>query len=205
MTTPSGESPWITGPEARDYVHEMRAAHDAIMVGSGTALADDPLLTCRIPGLEKQSPIRIILDGRLRLMPTLQLVTTARDVPTWVITKSDSDNVKRAHLEREGVLIYDAPAHVKGELALKDVFHFLATQGITTVMIEGGERLAASVLRAHFADRIVWLEGPRHVGGDAVNIVETLGLEELAKGPLFHLTETRSLGPDELKIFKKTH
>ena len=103
IATRSGASRWITGEEARQRAHHLRATHDAIMIGSGTALADDPELTCRLPGLEERSPVRIVLDGRLRMAPSRRLARTARKVPTWVITRADAEAKRRAALERAGV------------------------------------------------------------------------------------------------------
>src|SRR5271165_205437 len=95
IATASGESRWITGPPARERAHAMRADHDAIMVGTGTVLADDPQLTCRLPGLDHRSPVRVVIDRHLRVPPTSQVIAQARQVPTWLITLRTSDPRKR--------------------------------------------------------------------------------------------------------------
>src|SRR5438105_7402435 len=107
IATRCGESQWITGPPARERAHALRAAHDAIMVGTGTVLADDPQLTCRLPGLAHRSPVRVIVDRHLRIPPTMRVITDVRTVPTWVLTLPSADPARRQALLCAGAAVID--------------------------------------------------------------------------------------------------
>jgi diaminohydroxyphosphoribosylaminopyrimidine deaminase / 5-amino-6-(5-phosphoribosylamino)uracil reductase len=181
IATGSGVSRWITGEEARQRAHQLRATHDAIMIGSGTALADDPELTCRLPGLEGRSPVRIVLDGRLRTAPGKRLARTARKVPTWVITRADADAKRRAALERSGVQVLTVATATGDHIDLQGVLAALAARGLTRVLVEGGSEVAAALLRARLVDRLVWFHGPLVIGGDGLPAVAALGADALAE------------------------
>lgn len=153
----------ITGPEARAQSHLIRVEADAVLVGVGTALADDPLLTVRLPGLEGRSPSRIVLDRQLRLPATSKLVRSAHDVPLLVAVGSDADERHRAELAKAGVNflateIYD------GRIALPELLEDLAARGMSSVMVEGGADTARAFLEDGMVDRIVLFEGPRAIG-----------------------------------------
>jgi diaminohydroxyphosphoribosylaminopyrimidine deaminase/5-amino-6-(5-phosphoribosylamino)uracil reductase len=181
IATPSGASRWITGEEARQRAHHLRATHDAIMIGSGTALADDPELTCRLPGLEDRSPVRIVLDGRLRMAPSRRLARTARTVPTWVITRADADAKRRAALERAGVEVLRVETATGAHIDLGRALAVLAGRGLTRVLVEGGSELAAALLRARLVDRLAWFHAPLVIGGDGLPAIGALGADALAE------------------------
>ena len=186
IATRSGASRWITGEAARERAHHLRATHDAIMIGSGTALADDPELTCRLPGLEDRSPVRIVVDGRLRMAANCRLARTARKVPTWVITRNDADVKRRATLERAGVEVLTVATSTGGHIDLHDALAALAARGLTRVLVEGGGALAAALLRARLVDRLVWFQGPLVIGGDGLPAVAALGADALAECVRLH-------------------
>jgi len=179
IATRTGHSQWITGEEARARGHWLRASHDAIMIGSGTALADDPSLTCRLRGLGASSPVRIVLDGRLRLPNDANLVRTARDVPIWVIAREDASGARIEALRERGVHVLHAPTDAEGRLELGSVLGLLAGRGLTRVLVEGGAALAASLLRARLVDRLVWFQAPMLIGGDGMAALGDLGVEEV--------------------------
>ncbi len=114
IATASGDSKWITGEQARAEAHSLRASHDAVLVGSGTALADDPALTCRLPGMEDRSPVRVIADSRLRLPLSAEVVRTADRVPTWLVTGPDGDAGRRRDLVAAGVEVIEVASDPDG-------------------------------------------------------------------------------------------
>ncbi len=153
----------ITGEIARRMVHIMRAQSDAIMVGTGTVEADDPELTCRLAGLEKRSPIRIILDGKLRMSSTSKLAATAPDVPVWIAGLASADAGKRAALEAAGCRILSCEEHF-GTVALPELLDDLGAEGISSLMLEGGAETARNVLEEGLVDRIVLFTSSALVG-----------------------------------------
>jgi diaminohydroxyphosphoribosylaminopyrimidine deaminase/5-amino-6-(5-phosphoribosylamino)uracil reductase len=148
----TGASKWVTGPAARARVHLLRAQHDAVMIGIGTVLADDPRLTVRdAPG---QSPLRIVLDTKLRLPATSRLVQTAREVPTWVLCSTDAPSSAEGELVERGVEVIRVPPSAEGRVDPVAAFKALASRGIVNVMVEGGAELAGSLLAEAMVDEV---------------------------------------------------
>ena len=203
IATRTGDSRWITGEAARRRGHGLRAAHDAILVGTGTALADDPELTCRLPGLGERSPVRVVLDRRLRLPATAKLLATAHAVPTWVITADAGDPVRRQALEGMGVQVIQAPADSDGRLSLSAGLRALGDRGITRLLVEGGSTLSASLLRQDLVDRLYWFRAAAVIGGDGVAAAASLGVERLVDAKLFARIETETLGADMLETYRR--
>jgi diaminohydroxyphosphoribosylaminopyrimidine deaminase / 5-amino-6-(5-phosphoribosylamino)uracil reductase len=201
IATRTGASRWITGEEARQRAHHLRATHDALMIGSGTALADDPELTCRLAGLEGRSPVRIVLDGRLRLPPSSRLARGARKVPTWVIARAEADAKRRAALERCGIEVLTVPAAPGGHLDLDMALAVLATRGLTRVLVEGGSALAAALLRARLVDRLVWFQAPLLIGGDGLPAIATLEADALAECLNLRRLHSLTLARDALQAY----
>lgn len=202
IATASGESRWITGPLARQHTHLLRARHDAILVGTATVLADDPQLTCRLPGLEHRSPVRVALDRNLAIPHTSRLVAEARMIPTWIITAPGPDPERREALHRAGVELIEAAPDEAWRIDLTDALLRLGERGLTRLLVEGGGRLAAALLRAGLVDRLVWLHAPLLLGGDGVPSVATLGLDALAEAPSFELLSSETAGPDLLSAYR---
>jgi diaminohydroxyphosphoribosylaminopyrimidine deaminase/5-amino-6-(5-phosphoribosylamino)uracil reductase len=201
IATSGGDSRWITGEEAR--AHLLRAEHDAVLVGSGTALADDPRLTCRLPGLEERSPVRVVLDARLRLPLGAQLVETARRTPTWLVTREDGEAERHEPYRDKGVTVIEAPAGKPDGLDLGWTLGALAGRGLTRVLVEGGGRLAAALLRLDLIDRLAWFRAPRMMGDDGVPMAAGLGVEALSQIPRFVRTELLALGADLLETYRR--
>lgn len=203
IATATGESRWITGEQARAFGHLLRARHDAILIGVGTALADDPALTCRLPGFEDRSPVRVVLDTRLRLTEWSKLAQTAQNVPTLVYTASPITENKGGALETCGVevirVVKDAAGRPRPEAVLAD----LARRGITRVLVEGGASVHAAFLNATMADRLEIFSAPMVLGGAGLNSVETLAALSLNEAPQFVTRDRRSLGTDLLVSYAR--
>jgi diaminohydroxyphosphoribosylaminopyrimidine deaminase/5-amino-6-(5-phosphoribosylamino)uracil reductase len=152
IATRTGESKWVTGPDARAKVHLLRAQSDAIAVGIGTALADDPRLTVRdTPG---ESPMRIVFDTKLRIPLPSRLVQTAREIPTLVVCGPDASHEVQQQLSAHGVECLRSPLSAEGRLDVFAALRSLAQRGVVNLMVEGGAELAGSFLAGRFADEL---------------------------------------------------
>lgn len=195
IATKTGESQWITGPEARSYVHYLRATHDAIMVGSGTSIADNPSLNVRLGGLEHRSPVRVIIDSRLSTDVDRNLGQTAKHIPVWMChgPKVNAENVKA--WQKAGAELL--PCDLDGaQLSLNSVLSMLADKGITRVFCEGGGKLAASLIAAGFVDRLITFNAGLAIGSDGTPNLGVLGVATLKDTPRFKLRTHRRVGPD---------
>ena len=201
----SGESQWITSDDARRYSHYLRASHDAIVVGSGTVLSDDPMLTCRLPGLAEDTsaqPVRVVFDRRLRTPLTAKLVATAVTVPTWIVTSAKADADQIAALKKSGVDVLVA-ADPSDHAFSRAAASLLAERGMTRILVEGGSNLSASFLHDDLVDRIYALQAPSIIGGDGISAVAGLDIAQLSDSPRFNRADTRHLGPDLLEILDR--
>jgi diaminohydroxyphosphoribosylaminopyrimidine deaminase / 5-amino-6-(5-phosphoribosylamino)uracil reductase len=192
----------ITSAAARDRVQLLRAQSDAIMVGIGTAVADDPTLTCRLSGMEKNSPIRVVLDSTLRLPPGSRLARTAREVPVWVIAGAEAPRAAEDALLAEGVLVLRAPEGERG-LDISAVLTRIAERGITRLMVEGGPTLAATFLAADLIDEAVIVQSPKMVGGDGVDAIEGLPLTALTQSPRLRCVISEAVGADTRHVYER--
>jgi diaminohydroxyphosphoribosylaminopyrimidine deaminase/5-amino-6-(5-phosphoribosylamino)uracil reductase len=203
IATATGESRWITGPEARREVHALRARHDAILVGSGTVLVDDPDLTCRIPGMECVPMLRVVADARLRTPATARLVATATTAATCIVTAPGHPPAALAPFIAAGVAVQTVPAAEQGGLDLRALLGALARRGVTRVLAEGGAGLAAGLLRAGLVDRLAWFHAPGVMGAEGWPAAEGLRLAALAAMPRFRRVAVRPLGDDVLTEFER--
>jgi diaminohydroxyphosphoribosylaminopyrimidine deaminase/5-amino-6-(5-phosphoribosylamino)uracil reductase len=203
IATASGESRWITGAAARREVHALRARHDAILVGSGTVLADDPDLTCRIPGMERVPMLRVVADARLRTPEASRLVQGAQVAPVLIITAPGHPPAAQAPFIAAGADIVTVPAHAAGGLDLPSLLRALGRRGVTRVLAEGGAGLAAALLRQGLVDRLAWFHAPAVMGGDGHPALQGLRLAALSAMPRFRRTAQRALGDDMLSEFER--
>jgi len=180
----------------------MRAENDAIMVGTGTVLADDPQLTCRLPGLGARSPVRVVIDRHLRIPTTARLIADAHRVPTWVLTLRSADPARRAAFLANEVTLIDVEADPQGQVDLAAALATLGEYGITRLLVEGGARLGAALLRARLVDRLAWVHAPLLIGGDGIPAIADFALAALADAPGFDRVSTRTIGEDVLTIFR---
>ena len=192
----------ITGEAADLYVHHMRAQADAIMIGSGTLTADNPRLTCRLPGAENLSPVRIVLDSGLWTDPSAHVVQTCARVPTWIVTGGKPPPDRAAQLGSKGVKILSAPLEEDG-LDLAAVLELLAKEGITRLMVEGGATLAHALVMQDLADEIVLIEGDMTVGKGGLAAFGSGGPDLIQQDGRYALAEERPLGQDVLRKYVK--
>jgi diaminohydroxyphosphoribosylaminopyrimidine deaminase/5-amino-6-(5-phosphoribosylamino)uracil reductase len=201
----SGREPVaISGEAARARVHLLRAQCDAILVGIGTVRADDPLLTCRLPGMEARSPVRVVLDRSLRIPGASRLVHSARETPLWVMTSSLSEAPAAMKLGAAGArVIRVATTAPPPGLDLLAVLHALADKGITRLLVEGGARVASSFVAAGLVDEVWLLRGPDAIGAEGVAALDALPLTSITRSPGFRVRASESLQKDTLTIYER--
>ncbi|MBS7536210.1 bifunctional diaminohydroxyphosphoribosylaminopyrimidine deaminase/5-amino-6-(5-phosphoribosylamino)uracil reductase RibD [Ancylobacter sonchi] len=191
----------ITGEQARARVHMMRATHDAVLTGIGTVLADDPDLTCRLPGMDRRSPVRVVLDSQLRLPATARLLANLDVAPVWVIAGEGPPAVAERALTERGVEVMRVGATPDGGLDLEAALRLLAARGITRAMVEAGPRLASAFFTAGLVDEASLFEAPGLLGRNAVDALEGLALD--AFDAYLTTVETERHGPDRLRILRR--
>ena len=200
----AGRRPFqISGEAARARVHMMRAMNDAVLVGIGTALSDDPLLTCRLPGMQKRSPVRVVLDSKLRLPLENCLVATARETPLWVIAAAGASAEKEKALREAGVEVLRS-GKGEGGLDLRKALDLLGSKGITRLLVEPGPIVAASFLKAELIDEALVIRSPAALGADAIDAIEGLSLNALTGSLKFRIADQEKLGADQLTTYERT-
>ena len=192
----------ITGQEADRRVHEMRAAHDVIMIGIGTARIDDPLLTVRLPGSSAR-PLRVVLDPHLRLSATSRLCATAREFPTLVIGADGADAGRQTILEARGVVVARVAADRLGRLDLSAALRCLAARGHSRIFSEGGPRIGASLVMAGLADDVALITALRPLGRPGLPALDAPALAMLENRQNYAEVENTALGVDRLRLLRK--
>jgi diaminohydroxyphosphoribosylaminopyrimidine deaminase/5-amino-6-(5-phosphoribosylamino)uracil reductase len=195
----------ISGEAARSRVHLLRAQCDAILVGIGTVLADDPLLTCRLPGMEAQSPVRVVLDRALRIPGSSRLVHSAREVPLWVMTSNLAEAPAAMKLGAAGAQVIRVAATTSAPpgLDLQAVLHALAEKGVTRLLVEGGSRVASSFVAAGLVDEMWLLRGPNSIGADGVPALDAMPLTAITQSPKLKVRASEKLKDDTLTIYER--
>lgn len=211
IATRAGESRWITSPEARRRAHALRGCHDAVLVGSGTVLADDPDLTCRLPGYAPATPgqpLRVVADARLRTPPEARLLNGTGG-PVIVATRPGHGSAALDAIRARGAEVVEVAPDRDGDgsgLDPEDLLRSLAARGVTRVLCEGGAALAASLLRAPggLVDRLAWFHAPAVMGGDGLPAALPLPVDSLARMPKFRrVAAATPSGPDLLSEFER--
>jgi diaminohydroxyphosphoribosylaminopyrimidine deaminase / 5-amino-6-(5-phosphoribosylamino)uracil reductase len=201
IATNTGQSKWITGPEARTKVHEMRAAHDCVLTGIGTVLADDPELTARLDPRPLRQPLRVVLDSKGRTPATAKLLATVNQGPVCLFHEDgycpqDSDN----NMQRRQTTSNANGAGLNLQVVLKTL---QSDFQVASVMVEAGGKLAGAFLQAGLVDKIVWFRAPIIIGGDGMSVFASLGIEDLTDALAFDVIELGRVGRDLMEIYEK--
>lgn len=200
IATASGDSQWITGPAARRRVHGMRACHDAVLVGAGTARADDPGLTVRGLG-DVPQPVRVVVSRRLDLPVDSQLGRTAREVPVWLVHGASAPSAARDAWDGAGAKLIEVTTVDGGQVDLSAALQALGRDGLTRVFCEGGGTLAASLLAGDLVDRMAVFSGGVMLGAEGIPGVGALGISALADAPRWQLQSVEAVGPDSVSLW----
>jgi len=203
IATRDGESQWITGAPARRMVHALRARHDAILTGIGTVLADDPMLTCRLPGLEGRSPTRVVLDSKLSTPISSALVGSARDIKTMIIAGPEASGETETALSDQGVEVLRAAVDGRGRISPRAALECVADRGTTSVLVEAGGGIATSFLVENLVDELIWFRAPMLVGGDGRPALEALGIDKLSLARRFRRVDTATIGEDMVETYRR--
>ena len=195
----------ISGEAARARVHLLRAQCDAVLVGIGTVLADDPRLTCRLPGMAARSPVRVVLDRALRLPATARLVHSARETPLWVMTSEPPGAPAAMRLGAAGAQVIGVPVAAAPQPGVDApaVLRELAGRGITRLLVEGGAQVASSLVAAGLIDEVWLLRGPEAIGAGGVAALDALPLTAITQSPAFRLRASDRLDRDILTIYER--
>ncbi len=194
----------ISGEAAKARVHLLRAQCDAVLVGIGTVRADDPLLTCRLPGMAARSPVRVVLDRNLRIAGSSRLVHSARETPLWVMTSNLAEAAAAMKLGAAGAQVIRVAAAIPPPgLDLPAVLRALSEKGITRLLVEGGARVASSFIVAGLVDEIWLLRGADPIGADGVAALDALPLTSITQSPSFRVRASESLQQDTLTIYER--
>lgn len=193
----------ITGPIADLRVQVMRSTHEAIMVGVGTALGDDPALTVRLPGVDRK-PLRVILDTHLRLPERSRFAATAREIPTLVIAGETAPEDAARRLQDLGVMVERVPLDPEGHVDLDHSLRALAARGITRAFSEGGPLVASRLIALGLADEVALITADKPLGRPGVAALDPNARATLTDGSRYRLDETLDYGPDTMRLWRRT-
>jgi diaminohydroxyphosphoribosylaminopyrimidine deaminase/5-amino-6-(5-phosphoribosylamino)uracil reductase len=199
IATAAGESRWITGAAARAQTHRLRAQHDALLVGAATVIADDPDLTCRLPGLEDRSPVRVVIEGSQAIPQGARLVATAKSRPTWLLRAVG----RKGSPGSAGVETIEIETGPGGRPAIAAALAALGQRGITRLLVEGGGRLSAALLDAGLVDRLYWFHAPGVMGEAGIPAVEKLAAGTLTAMLRFERTGLQPFGDDIMETYRR--
>ena len=195
IASSNGQSKWITSKESRKFVHKLRSEHDAVVVGIGTVLADNPKLTVRMT--HGRNPKRIVLDGSLRIPLKSNLLSDAFVENTLIFTKSGSSQKKIDNIRARGAQVLKVRSNAEGRLSLNPVLRRIAKEGIASVLVEGGSHIFSELLRKKLVDRVLVFIAPKIIG-DGLNAIQNLGINNIDGSILFDEFKSRRIGTDVL-------
>jgi diaminohydroxyphosphoribosylaminopyrimidine deaminase / 5-amino-6-(5-phosphoribosylamino)uracil reductase len=193
----------ITGEPARTRAHLMRAMNDAVMIGIGTALADDPSLTCRLPGMAARSPVRVVVDCALRLPLDGRLVASAGTPALWVLAAASAPADRERALRERGAEVIRVETSAEGRVDLGAVLKLLGSRGITRLLLEGGPILAASFVASDLVDEIALFRSSGIIGSDGIDALEGARLSALTRSPQLRSLAAEPIGSDRLETFER--
>ena len=202
IATSKGDSKWITGSSARHFVHNMRRKHDAIMVGSGTVISDDPSLNVRDLGTCIQ-PYRIVVSSNLEIPVKSNLTKTIYEQPVWIFHSNEASDERKSKWLDLGAQLFECQVDNFG-ISMKDIMQKISEKGITRLLCEGGGKLAASLMRSELVDEIVTFHGGLAIGADGFSSIGDLGIYSLGEAKRWRLNQTLSFGADVLNIWRPT-
>ena len=202
IATATGESRWITGPLARRAVHAQRLRHDAVMIGGGTARADDPMLTVRGFG-DVAQPLRVVLSRRLDLPRTGRLAGSAASIPLWLCHGGDAADADIAFWREAGAELIACPTGPGGQIEPPAALQALGAKGLTSVFCEGGGALAASLLAADMVDRLITFSAGLALGAEGKPAIGAMGIASLDEAPRFELCDVAPIGGDVMQVWTR--
>ena len=202
IATARGESQWITGARARAEGHRLRSEADAVLTGAGTLIADDPMLTVRLPGFAERQPLRIVVEGRGAVSETARIWDTLEQSPVWLVS-ARADPARDARFAARGVRVIATASDADGRPLIPDLLEHLAAEGLTRVLVEAGSRLNAAFLKADCVDAISWFRANFVLGGDALPGIGALDLAALAHARRFRTVRRLTLDSDVLEDYQR--
>lgn len=191
----NGKSQWITNQKSRDYVHILRSQYDAIVTSIRTVTEDDPLLNCRLSGLEEKSPIRIVIDKNADLSLESQLANTAKTIPTWLLVSDMAEKEKIHKIQEIGIKTLCIDLNNKGQFSWNSLLEKLAENGLTRIFIEVGSSMLTSLLQDNVIDEMWHFQAPKIIGDDGLNIIGDLNIEKIEE--IYTLSKRETLTFDE--------
>ncbi len=192
----------LTGEVATEYVFRMRAQADAILVGIGTVLADNPALSCRLPGMVERSPVRVVLDSTLKIPIATHVVATVRETPTWIFAAQGASQIAEEILVERGAKVFRV-AGEDGRLDLAEILKILAGEGITRLMVEGGPTVAGAFVEADLVDEAVLIHAQKAIGTEGIDALEGMPLTALTESSKLTLRGSEPLGSDRADLFER--